>query len=253
MSPRFGLARVLSKLGVCSRTQATAMILTGRVSVDGKVENDPERRTDATRERIAIDGVDVRPPARAYVALNKPPGVVVSASDERGRDTVYRLLEKSDLPWVAPVGRLDKASEGLLLLSNDSVWAAGITDPASRIDKTYHVQVDGIPDQRSLDAMRAGIYDDGEYLAAAAARLLRAGRKNSWLEIVLDEGRNRQIRRLLGALGYEVSRLVRISIGPIVLRDLPKGRWRRLDADEVRAMEAAKRFEAASDKGRKKR
>jgi 23S rRNA pseudouridine2605 synthase len=240
MSPQFGLARVLSKLGVCSRTQATAMILTGRVSVDGKVEYDPERRSDATRERIAIDGVEVRPPARVYVALNKPRGIVVSAADERGRDTVYRLLEKSDLPWIAPVGRLDKASEGLLLLSNDSVWAAAITDPASRIDKTYHVRVDGIPDQRSLDAMRAGICDDGEHLAAAAARLLRAGRKNSWLEIVLNEGRNRHIRRLLGALGYDVLRLIRVSIGPIALGDLPKGRWRMLDADEVRAMEETK-------------
>ena len=236
MAQQFGLARVLSKLGVCSRTQATAMILTGRVSVDGRIEHDPERPSDATRERIAIDGVEVRAPARVYIALNKPRGIVVSAADERGRDTVYRLLEKADLPWVAPVGRLDKASEGLLLLSNDSAWAASITDPKSRIDKTYHVQVAGIPDQHALDAMLAGIDDNGEHLAAVAARVLRAGRKNAWLEIVLDEGRNRHLRRLLGALGYEVLRLVRISIGPIALGELPKGQWRALDADEVRSI-----------------
>jgi 23S rRNA pseudouridine2605 synthase len=233
MPSQHGLARVLSKLGICSRARANAMIVAGRVSVDGRVERNPERPSDATRDRIAIDGVEVQPPARTYIALNKPRGVVVSAADEHGRDTVYRLLETAELPWLAPVGRLDKASEGLLLLCNDSAWAARITDPASEINKTYHVQVSGIPDQRALDAMLAGVADNGEHLAIVGAHVLRTGQKNAWLEIVLDEGRNRHIRRLLATLGYEVLRLVRVAIGPITLGELPKGQWRSLGEDEV--------------------
>lgn len=224
---------MLSKLGICSRTQAAALILAGRVSVDGRQQHDPERPSDALRESIAIDGVDVQPPVRTYVALNKPRGVVVTAADERGRDTIYRLLETAELPWLAPVGRLDKASEGLLLLCNDPAWAARITNPAERLAKVYHVQVGGHPDQRTIDAVLNGVDDSGEHLAATGARVLRGGKRNTWLEIVLAEGRNRHIRRMLGALGFEVLRLVRIAIGPIRLGDLPKGEWRALTDAEL--------------------
>ncbi len=231
--PRHGLARVLSKLGVCSRSQAEAMVLAGRVSVGGRIERNPERPTLAGRERIAVDGVEVEAASRVYIALNKPRKVVVSAADERGRDTVYGLLEGAGLPWLGPVGRLDQASEGLLLLSNDTAWAAGITDPVAQLEKTYHVQVAGIPDGAALSAMLAGIADEGEHLSALRASLLRSGEKNAWLEVVLDEGRNRHIRRLLAALGYEVQRLVRVAIGPVILGDLQKGAWRYLRAEEV--------------------
>lgn len=236
--PRYGLARVLSKLGICSRTQAVAMIRAGRVSVNECVQLDPERPSDAQRERIAIDGVEVKPPQRVYIALNKPRGIVVSAADERGRDTVYELLANSHLPWLAPVGRLDKASEGLLLLSNDSMWAAGVTEPTLQVRKTYHVQVAGTPDERALAAMRAGIDDEGEHLAVVSVCVLRVGEKNAWLEIVLDEGRNRHLRRLLAALRFEVLRLVRVAIGPIVLGDLAKGQWRVLSEQEIRSVSA---------------
>ena len=142
-APRHGLARVISKLGIASRAQAARWIAEGRVSVDGRVARDAERPTDAASERIAVDGVDVHAQRRVYLMLNKPRGVITTAADEQGRDTVYALLADAGLPWLAPVGRLDKASEGLLLLTNDSAWAARITAPDAHLDKTYHVRRDG--------------------------------------------------------------------------------------------------------------
>lgn len=188
--------------------------------------------------RITVDGeplVDARP---VYVMFNKPRGLVVSAADERGRATVYDALAAAGLPWLGPVGRLDKASEGLLLLSNDTAWAAGITDPATHREKTYHVQVDCLPDTALLARLADGVVDEGERLAARRVALLRAGEKNAWLEIVLDEGRNRHIRRLLGAHAISVLRLVRVAIGELALGDLPKGQWRHLAAAEVEALRA---------------
>ena len=231
-APRYGLARVLSKLGVCSRSQAEKAVHEGRVSVDGRIVRDPERATDP-EQRICLDGEAVTAAKRIYIAVNKPRGIVVSAADERGRDTVYELLADSDLPWLGPVGRLDKASEGLLLLSNDSVWAARLTDPRHHVDKTYHVQVDTIPDQAALDRMIHGITDKDEQLAAKHVSLLRTGEKNAWLEIVLDEGRNRHIRRLLEAQDIGVLRLIRVAIGSLALGDLAKGCWRPLTVEEV--------------------
>lgn len=236
---RYGLARVLSKLGVCSRSQAQARIAAGQVRVDGHIVRDAERPTDASRERIEVDGVVVQAAGKVYVAINKPRGLVVSAADERGRDTVYDLLQSAGLPWLGPVGRLDKASEGLLLMSNDTLWAAGITEPRGLLHKTYHVQVAGLPDAAALSAMCEGVVDQGERLTALRAELLRAGEKNAWLEVVLDEGRNRHIRRLLQVLGYEVLRLVRVAIGPLVLGDLAKGQFRQLDPQEVAALRRA--------------
>ena len=230
---RHGIARVLSKLGVCSRSQAEVAVRAGRVTVDGRVVRDPEHPVEAERQRLSLDGVPVVAARRVYLALNKPRGIVVSAADERGRDTVYDLLRDAGLPWLGPVGRLDRASEGLLLLSNDSVWAAGITEPATHLDKTYHVQVAGQPDAAALAAMLAGVREGGDLLRARRVELLRAGEKNAWLEVVLDEGRNRHIRRLLAALGFEVLRLVRVAIGGLQLGELAKGQWRHLDPAEV--------------------
>jgi len=238
-SPRYGLARVLSKLGVCSRSQAEKAVREGRVTVDGRIMRDPERATDAERERICLDGETIAAAKRVYIALNKPRGIVVSAADERGRDTVYGLLAGAGLPWLGPVGRLDKASGGLLLLSNDSVWAARLTDPHHHVDKVYHVQIDTIPDSRVLDRMLQGIDDRGEQLAAKRVSLLRAGEKNAWLEIALDEGRNRHIRRLLAAQDIGVLQLIRVAIGSLALGDLAKGQWRHLTAEEVASLSNA--------------
>lgn len=237
--PRHGLARVLSKLGVCSRSQAEHAVREGRVSVDGSVVRDPERPVDAGRQRIVLDGTPVVAAKRIYLLLNKPRGIVVSAADERGRGTVYDLLKDAGLPWLGPVGRLDKASEGLLLLSNDSVWAARLTEPRHHVDKTYHVQVDRIPDDALLARLAEGVAEQGERLYAKRVSLLRSGEKNAWLEIVLDEGRNRHIRRLLAAHDIDVLRLIRVAVGPLPLGELAKGAWRHLDAAEVQALVAA--------------
>ncbi len=236
MGARHGLARVLSKRGLCSRSQAERLVRAGCVRLDGRVVRDPEHPTDVAAARLEIEGLAVAPAAPRYLMLNKPRGLVTTAQDERGRDTVYRCFDGADLGWIAPVGRLDKASEGLLLFTSDPQWAAGITDPARGPEKTYHVQVDRIPDAAMLSGAQSGVVVDGELLRAASARLLRAGARNAWLEIVLDEGRNRQIRRLLAAFGIGVLRLVRVAIGPLALGELPKGQWRELSAEEVAAL-----------------
>lgn len=226
---------MLSKQGVCSRTEAARWIQAGRVRVDGRIVRDPEFAI-APGRNITVDDQSLDAAPRIYVMLNKPRGLVTTARDERGRDTVYRCFDGSELPWLAPVGRLDKASEGLLLFTNDPAWAAGITDPGRGPDKTYHVQIDAVPDDALLRSLEQGTLDDGEQLRARAARLLRSGQRNAWLEIVLDEGRNRQIRRLLAAFGIDVLRLVRVGIGTLPLGELPKGQWRLLEADEVKAL-----------------
>jgi len=227
----------LSKRGLCSRTQASEWIRAGRVSVDGRVVRDPEFPTIAGRHRITVDGNALdAPAARVHLMLNKPRGLVTTARDERDRDTVYRCFDGAGLPWVAPVGRLDKASEGLLLFSNDPAWAAHITDPATGPDKRYHVQVDRLPDAATLAMLHAGIEIEGDTLRAKTADVLRSGERTAWLDIVLDEGRNRQIRRMLAAVEIQVLRLVRVAIGPLELGDLAKGAWRPLTEDEVAAL-----------------
>lgn len=234
--PRHGLARVLSKLGICSRSEATRWVLAGRVAVDGRIVRDPEFPILQDRHRLSVDGVPVGAGERFYLMLNKPRGLLTTASDEQGRDTVYRCFDGAGLPWIAPVGRLDKASEGLLLFSNDPQWAAAITDPALGPDKTYHVQINRIPGDALLENLRSGVVAGDEVLRAKSAVLLRAGEKNAWLEIQLDEGRNRQIRRLLEAFDIQVLRLLRVAIGPLALGDLAKGAWRPLTTDEVAAL-----------------
>ena len=237
MAPtRHGIARVLSKRGVCSRSEAERLVRAGRVRLDGRVIRDPEHPADVQGANIEVDGVAALVAPRRYLMLNKPRGLVTTLRDERGRDTVYRCLDGLDAGHIAPVGRLDKASEGLLLFTNDPQWAARITDPATGLDKIYHVQVDRIPDEAALHAMRAGVECDGMMLAAKSASLLRAGDKHAWLEIVLDEGRNRQIRRLLAALDIGVLRLVRVAIGALELGELPKGQWRELTAGEAESL-----------------
>jgi 23S rRNA pseudouridine2605 synthase len=240
VTPRkVGLARALSKLGFCSRAQAAQLIRKGKVRLNGAIRRDPETPVHTGKDRIEIDGQRIAASEKIYFALNKPRGMVTTASDEKGRETVYSLLS-ADLPWVAPVGRLDKASEGLLLLTNDSEWAARVTAPETHLDKTYHVQVGRIADAALLEALKNGIRTkEGETLRVKAASLLRQGERNSWLEIVLEEGRNRHIRRMLETRGIEVLRLIRVAIGPLALGDLPKAAVRRLTAEEKLTLDRA--------------
>ncbi|MBF9235539.1 pseudouridine synthase [Microvirga alba] len=226
------LPRALSKLGFCSRTQAEALIADGRVRVDGRVTRSLTTRVDPGRARIIVDDQPVVAERKVYLMLNKPRGLVTTRDDPHERATVYDCLEGLDLPFVAPVGRLDKASEGLLLMTNDTRWAQRVLDPASNVEKRYHVQIDRMPDETMLERLQAGMVLDGERLVAKSASVLRAGTRNAWLEVVLNEGKNRQIRRLLGAVGAEVLRLLRVEVGEVQLGDLPRGAARHLTPEE---------------------
>ena len=236
---RVGLARALSKLGYCSRSRAAELVRAGRVQLNGKVRSDPETPVALERDRIEVDGQPSRAARKIYWMMNKPRGAVTTASDEKGRKTVCDLLPR-DSPWLAPVGRLDKASEGLLLLTNDSEWAAQITAPKTHLRKTYHVQGNRLVDAAELQRMTRGVLlESGEMLRAKSASVFRQGERNCWLEIVLDEGKNRQIRRMLEAMGIETLRLVRVAIGPLKLGELAKGASRSLSAQEKNALDSA--------------
>ena len=233
---RHGITRVISKSGLCSRSEAERRVRAGRVAFGDRVVLDPEfavRSEDA--QLVRVDGKALHV-SRVYLALNKPRGSVTTASDEKGRRTVYECLAGEQLPWVAPVGRLDQASEGLLLFSNDPEWAAHITDPEFHLRKIYHVQVRGAVDDRALATMQAGVAVDSEVWSVASASVLRVGARTTWLEIALEEGRNRQIRRIFAALNFEVLRLVRVAIGELQLGELQKGAWRILTDEEVAAL-----------------
>ena len=245
---RAGLARAMSKLGYCSRSRAAELIQAGRVRLNGALQSDPEAPVHLGKDRLEVDGAALHAEAKVYLVLNKPRGIVTTADDEKGRDTVYSLLPNG-LPWVAPVGRLDKASEGLLLLTNDSEWAARATAPETHLDKIYHVQI-GTPanDALTQELEQGFAVANGEVLRVKHAEILRSGEKNSWLEITLDEGRNRHIRRMFEHRGIEVLRLIRVAIGPLAIADLAKGVTRALTPTEKlsldRAMERSREVSA---------
>jgi len=235
---RTGLARALSKLGYCSRSLAAEKISAGEVKLNGRVVRDPETSIHIGRDRIEVEGESLNAARKIYLLLNKPRGVITTASDEKQRRTVYGLLTNS-IPWVAAVGRLDLASEGLLLLTNDSEWAARITDPENHVEKIYHVQVTGRVGTEMMNAMLKGVQNQNQLLRAKRVRIVRQGPRNTWLEIALDEGKNRQIRRMIQHFGRDVLRLIRISIGPLSLGELPKGSFRSLTRAEKSALDRA--------------
>lgn len=230
---RVTLPRALSKLGFCSRTQAEELIAAGRVTLSGRVVTDPSTWVDLSNAAIAVDGRTVVAEQPVYLMLNKPRGLVTTRHDPEGRPTVFDCLRDMDHAHLSPVGRLDKASEGLLLFTNDTEFAQALLDPETHVSKTYHVQIDTVADQALVDALVAGVRRDDEFLKAKSARMLREGGRNSWVEIELDEGRNRQIRRMLEALDIACLRLVRVAIGNLALGDLGKGTVRALTGGEV--------------------
>jgi 23S rRNA pseudouridine2605 synthase len=228
------LGRALSKLGYCSRAQALRLINTGKVKINGQVVRNHARRISLDFDRLEVDDRPVNKEASCYLVLNKPRGLITSTHDEKERETVYKCLEQSSLPRLIPVGRLDKASEGLLLFTNDTAWANRITAPASHLDKVYHVQIKGVPDAQLLQKMSRGIETaTAEILSVKRIHIVRSGKSTGWLEIVLDEGKNRQIRRILEKLNIPVLRLVRVAIGPLQLGNLAKGQYRFLSAREL--------------------
>lgn len=247
-------------MGYCSRSQASALVRAGRVTLNGRLVRDAETPMRLGHDHITVDDALVGERPKIYLVMNKPRGLVTTASDEEGRATVYDLLAPTVAPasrrptkthdslngtlphgadWVGPVGRLDKASEGLLLFTNDSKWASKITDPDGHLEKRYHLQVDCVAGEDLLALIRRGAKVGGEHLKVKTACVVRVGGKNSWLEISLDEGKNRHIRRLLQALGVQVLRLVRVSIGPLELGDLQKGAVRPLTDGEKRLIDQA--------------
>jgi 23S rRNA pseudouridine2605 synthase len=228
------LARALSKFGVCSRKEAARVIEAGRVRVDGQVVSWPQRRIDPRRQRVTVDGRRVGDDTeRIVLMLHKPKGLITSRTDPGGRPTVYSLLGDVG-EWVFPVGRLDRDTAGLLVLTNDHRLGQQLTDPEQHVPKTYHVRVAGVPSAEVLRVLCEGApLGAGETSRPARVRSLGSRRDGTWLEIVLTEGKNRQVRRMCAAVGHDVLDLVRVRVGRLGLGDLPSGHWRRLGAEDI--------------------
>ncbi len=229
------LERVLSKAGLGSRTEARRWIGAGRVSVNGKIIRTPDRWVDLERDRVALDGRLVRASEKVYLLLYKPKGYLTTYRDPEGRPTVYDLLPDVG-EWVFPVGRLDLDTSGLLLMTNDAQFAERITNPAYKVQKTYLVKAATRLEEEQLDKLRGGVtLSDGPAKPATVTRLRESGAK-TFFEITITEGRNRQVRRMVEAVGSKVLKLVRTAIGPIEIGGLEIGKWRKLTPAEVRAL-----------------
>jgi 23S rRNA pseudouridine2605 synthase len=237
------LARFLAHAGVASRRHAEELIAAGRIQVNGTVITTQGTRIHPTRDQITFDGKPVRAVSQhVYILLHKPAGYVSTASDPQGRATVLDLLPPElRVLRVYPVGRLDADTSGLLLLTNDGEFALRLSHPRYEKEKHYEALVEGHPTPQALDALRRGVTiqeDDGRAHITAPARvhLSRQFGNESWLSLSIHEGRKRQVRRMLDAVGYAVRRLVRVGVGKLALRDLPVGKWRYLTETEVKSL-----------------
>ena len=229
------LERVLSKAGLGSRTEARRWIAGGRVKVNGKIVRDPDEWIDMDHDRVRFDNQPLERRERIYVLLYKPAGYLTTYQDPQGRPTVYELI-KDVGTFVSPVGRLDLDSSGLLLLTNDNQFAERVTNPLSHVPKTYLVKASTLLADEQLQQLRQGIeLADGPTRPAEVQRV-RDSAKYTHFEITLTEGRNRQVRRMVEALGAKVLKLVRVKIGSLTIGTLPIGKWRLLTADEAAAL-----------------
>jgi 23S rRNA pseudouridine2605 synthase len=229
------LERVLSKLGLGSRTDARSWIGAGRVRVNGKVVQTPDHWVDMERDRVTLDGHPVRGARKVYLLLYKPKGYVTTYSDPQGRPTVYDLMRDAGA-WVIPVGRLDLDTTGLLIMTNDTEFAERLTNPEYKVNKTYQAKCAGRLTDEQIARLRAGVdLSDGPTRPAQAERLRDSG-KYTHIEIIIAEGRNRQVRRMVEAIGSKVIKLVRVAIGPVRIGNLEIGKWRHLTAAEVRLL-----------------
>jgi 23S rRNA pseudouridine2605 synthase len=226
------LERALSKLGLASRAEARRWIRGGRVRVDGREVSDPGLPVVPERVRLEIAGAPAAPVEARYLLLDKPRGVVTTRDDPEGRTTVYDVVGEA-ARGLAPVGRLDRATTGLLLLTNDTRLAAWLTDPERAIARTYLVTVRGELSEADRGRLEAGVVDAGERLAARSAVVRKRSKRETHLVVTLIEGRNREIRRLCAAVGHEVTRLRRVAFGGLELGPLSPGKWRELSAEEL--------------------
>ncbi|MBZ5623449.1 MAG: rRNA pseudouridine synthase [Acidobacteriia bacterium] len=229
------LERVLSKAGLGSRTDARSWIGSGRVRVNGKVIRNPDHWVDMDRDRVTFDGRPLRPVARIYVLLYKPTGYLTTWSDPEGRPTVYDLTAGVGT-WLSPVGRLDLDTSGLLVMTNDTDFAERLTNPDHQVPKTYQLKASTLLSDQQIEQLRRGVELSDGATRPALVKRLRESARYTHLELTLREGRNRQVRRMIEAVGSKVLKLVRTAIGPIRIGDLPIGQWRILTAKEVKSL-----------------
>ena len=232
------LQKILARAGIASRRKAEEMIRAGRVQVNGLVVTEMGRRADPAADRIAVDGrVIAQPEPFVYLVLHKPQGVLSTTRDDRGRRIVLDLIPAQER--IYPVGRLDAGSEGLLLLTNDGELAHRLTHPRYEHEKEYHVLVQGCPTPETLERLRKGVSLEDGPARVDAVELLSEG-KESWLRIIVHEGRKHLVRRLCAAVGHPVQRLIRVRIGPLTLGNLPTGRHRHRTDDEIKQLKGMK-------------
>jgi 23S rRNA pseudouridine2605 synthase len=243
MRPLKTLDRVFSKAGLGSRTDARVWIGAGRVRVNGKVMADPDQWVDLERDRVTLDSKPIEAARPAYILLYKPKGFLTTWRDPHGRPTIYDLAADAGT-WLSPVGRLDLDTSGLLLLTNDTAFAEHVTNPGHKVPKTYEVKAGTLLTDEQLERLRTGVELSDGPTRPALIRRLRDGPKHTHLEITIAEGRNRQVRRMLEAVGSKVSKLVRTAIGPIRIGELPIGKWRPLTAEEVRQLSGLNEYES---------
>lgn len=231
--PRATLDRVLSKAGIASRTTTREWIQQGRVKVNGRVIRNPDHWVESVKDVVHLDGLKVREQKKIYIALNKPTGVVTSFGDNKDRPTVYDHLKKLDR-WVFPVGRLDMDTSGLLILTNDTEYGEALLQPESKVPKTYYAKVAGVVTLPEYFDLAYGLdIGRGERTGRAIVHEVRATDKYSWFELIITEGKNRQVRRMCEAIGHPVLKLVRIQIGKLSLGDLPVGHFKTLTPTEA--------------------
>ena len=230
------LERVFSKAGMGSRTEARSWIGAGKVRVNGQVIRNPDHWVDLDRDRITFEGKPLAKAAKLYLLLYKPKGYLTTYRDPEGRPTVYDLIADAG-SWLAPVGRLDLDTSGLLLLTNDTGFAEQVMNPDYKIPKTYLVKTASRLGDEQLEQLRRGVVLKDGPTRPATVEVQRQTPKYTFLEMTITEGRNRQVRRMIEAVGSKVLKLVRTAIGPIRIGDLPIGKWRELTVEELRALQ----------------
>jgi 23S rRNA pseudouridine2605 synthase len=232
-SKRLTVDRLLSKLGIASRGTSQEWVRAGRVRINGRVVRDPATWVLWPKDSVSVDDQPIQDSVKRFFLFHKPKGVITTHSDEKGRKTIFELLSP-DLGYLHAVGRLDQATSGLLLLTNDSALSSFLTDPTHKVMRTYLVSVRGEFTETQATAAVVGVVDGGERLQCHSVKIQKNSGRESHLEVVLIQGKNREIRRLFKTLGYEVTRLRRIQYGPYTLENLPSGAWREIPIEDVK-------------------